>query len=382
MLRDCSRPVAPLSVARTCLDIVEHPTAGPLLVGTRRPRLVVPRGLVTRVGEEGVAAVISHESSHVARRDPILVAALHLCVLLAWPIAAVWFAAARVRALIEIACDERALDAADADGRRRYGRALIELASARAHAGVALGFGDGLRERIANLRAPRRRWSKAVERCAAGVACAVLAACGATRVERESPQSAAQGARNAATNQSADDANFPQVLCMMNLIEADGPLSFAKDGVIERGRNDGPGHRVQSGDRIAETFDWFTRMPGYANLSGPAILTRVGQTGMITIGATDKAGSPVGGNEISVNFTVNAEGELVGDVRWLVSDTTGALVEAHRASGVRFGQREFMLVVLPTLPESASTGRVLMIRPSLLLTPADAPRQTAEPPSD
>jgi hypothetical protein len=139
---------------------------------------------------------------------------------------------------------------------------------------------------------------------------------------------------------------------------------------------------VQSGDRIAETFDWFTRMPGYANLSGPAILTRVGQTGMITIGATDKAGSPVGGNEISVNFTVNAEGELVGDVRWLVSDTTGALVEAHRASGVRFGQREFMLVVLPTLPESASTGRVLMIRPSLLLTPADAPRQTAEPPSD
>jgi beta-lactamase regulating signal transducer with metallopeptidase domain len=382
MLRDCSRPVAPLSVAGTCLDIVEHPTAGPLLVGTRRPRLVVPRGLVTRVGEEGVAAVISHESSHVARRDPILVAALHLCVILAWPIAAVWFAAARVRALIEIACDERALDAADADGRRRYGRALIELASARAHAGVALGFGDGLRERIANLRAPRRRWSKAVERCAAGVACAVLAACGATRVERESPQSAAQGARNAATNQSADDANFPQVLCMMNLIEADGPLSFAKDGVIERGRNDGPGHRVQSGDRIAETFDWFTRMPGYANLSGPAILTRVGQTGMITIGATDKAGSPVGGNEISVNFTVNAEGELVGDVRWLVSDTTGALVEAHRASGVRFGQREFMLVVLPTLPESASTGRVLMIRPSLLLTPADAPRQTAEPPSD
>jgi hypothetical protein len=100
---------------------------------------------------------------------------------------------------------------------------------------------------------------------------------------------------------------------------------------------------------------------------------------MITIGATDKAGSPVGGNEISVNFTVNAEGELVGDVRWLVSDTTGALVEAHRASGVRFGQREFMLVVLPTLPESASTGRVLMIRPSLLLTPADAPHQTASP---
>lgn len=539
-------------------DIVEHPTAGPLLIGTRWPRLVLPRGLRDRIGEGGVRAVVAHEASHVRRRDPLLAATLHVIVILFWPILAVWCGASRVRTLLEIACDERALRSADAAGRRSYGEALIELASTRTRSVVALGFGDSLRERIVSLAASGRRWPAIGQATVAMLACVLIAACGSSRVERQTVETqAAPGATSpdaveeadryqieytpfqpeaparyrleyavlgkpilldtaeiasvrtvelgelliqnelaiiarpqietalrrtsgidvaakaddgttrtlriessvdsdddgvltihvqctedgkpatilkgvGATFQLASDTTvefrvggtvarsimltvqpvnqpsgevpilkdlpllnvgtkgeasevqydplggeYPQVMCMMNLIEVDGPIFFSKDNVIEQGRDDGSAHRVQAGDLTEKTFDWFRRLKGYTNLSAPAILVKPGQDGSIRVGATDKAGSAVGGNEVVVRF-VERDGKLRADVRWLVGGANGELVEGHHASDVAIDSNGAMLVILPSVPEKPGVGRILMVRPTVIRSQAEFPFQRGD----
>lgn len=537
-------------------DIVEHSSAGPLLIGTRWPRLVLPRGLRERIGEGGVRAVVAHEASHVRRRDPLLAATLHLIVVLFWPILAVWCGASRVRTLLEIACDERALQSADAAGRRSYGEALIELASTRTRSVVALGFGDSLRERIVSLAASERRWPAVGQATVAMLACALIAACGSSRVERETVETpAAPGATspdeveeayryqieyspfqpeaparyrleyavlgkpilldtaeiasvrtvdlgelllqneqaiisrpqietslhravefhvdakaddgttrtlriessvdsdddgvltihvhctedgkpatilkgNGATFQLASDTtvefrvdgtvvrsimltvhpakqptgevpvlkdlplvnvgrqtaekpydpldgDYPQVMCMMNLIEVDGPIYFSKDNVIEQGRDDGAAHRVQAGTLTERTFDWFRRLKGYSNVSAPAILVKPGQDGSVRVGATDKAGAAVGGNEIAVRF-VERDGKLQADVRWLVGGADGKLVEGHHATDVTIDPSGALLVILPIVPEKPGVGRILMVRPTVIRSQAEYPFQRSD----
>jgi beta-lactamase regulating signal transducer with metallopeptidase domain len=395
VLRESSNATPELQRLCQGLSVVLHASAGPLLIGTRRPRLVLPVGLIEQIGASGFGAVIAHERSHIERRDPILVAALHLCVILAWPIAAVWFAASRIRTLIEVACDERALSGASSDARRGYGQALIELATGRSRSEVALAFGDGLRERITSLHTPSTRWSAGAQRLVALVACLMLVACGSTLVTKppaeSSPPASDRGSvpilsdlpivGNAgdAKGNPGGRSEYPQILCMMNLIEAEGPLYFAKDGVVESGRNDGPGHRVQPGNRTIATFDWFARMRGYTNLAAPAILVGEGASGTISVGATDKAGQSVGGNEVTVRFVDDGQGGVRADVRWLVGDGSGALVEAHQAQDVPMGREDALIILLPAIPGDMTTGRILMLRPSVIRSQTESPRQTAAP---
>jgi TonB family protein len=135
-----------------------HDRIGPVVAGVLRPRIVVPASLVA--DSEGLALVLRHEAAHVARRDPLLGAALQIGCIVAWPLLPLWIAAARVRALMEVASDERALSGADGNVRRRYGELLIALAGASQprHSLVAgLAFGSALHGRLRAL-ATRRRW--------------------------------------------------------------------------------------------------------------------------------------------------------------------------------------------------------------------------------
>ena len=84
-----------------------------------------------------------------------------------WPVLPVWLAAQRVRALVEMACDEAALDAADAGERRRYGHTLLDMAEWRSVMLAPLGagelhFGSTLRARVEAL-ANVRRWPLVVQ---------------------------------------------------------------------------------------------------------------------------------------------------------------------------------------------------------------------------
>jgi TonB-dependent SusC/RagA subfamily outer membrane receptor len=99
---------------------------GPAVIGVRAPRIVVPAWLLERSAHEQ-RLVTTHEQSHIAAHDPLLLLSACLAVaLMPWnPIA--WFALARLRLAIELDCDRRVLGTGASP--RHYGQLLIELSS-------------------------------------------------------------------------------------------------------------------------------------------------------------------------------------------------------------------------------------------------------------
>jgi beta-lactamase regulating signal transducer with metallopeptidase domain len=134
---------------------------GPMVVGLLSPRIVLPAKLLDSDDAHALSVVLRHESAHLRRRDPWLSAAMQLLLVVCWPVLAVWIATWRVRQLMEIACDEQALENAGATERRDYGHALLDLAEGRSRslfpAAGSLHFGSSLRSRIEALSL-RRRW--------------------------------------------------------------------------------------------------------------------------------------------------------------------------------------------------------------------------------
>jgi hypothetical protein len=154
-----------------------------MAVGLLAPRIVVPRDLLGPENEHALACVLRHEVAHLRRRDAWLSVAMLILGIAAWPVVPVWVAIARVHHLLELACDEKALDGADATERRRYGHALLDIAESRSFAFMPLGagelhFGSTLRARVEAL-AVQRHWPLAVQAFALSLApVALFVACG------------------------------------------------------------------------------------------------------------------------------------------------------------------------------------------------------------
>lgn len=133
-----------------------HETEGPCVLGTFRPRVVLPLEFGT-LPASVQACVLAHERAHVRGRDPWIVAALRVGLALAWPVLPCWWAASRIRSLLEVRADAAAI-AALAVGPAEYGRALIGMASARPWGRLpALSGYRSLSERIAAVAAGRPR---------------------------------------------------------------------------------------------------------------------------------------------------------------------------------------------------------------------------------
>lgn len=99
---------------------------GPVVLGLRAPRIVVPAWLIARDHDEQ-RLVVQHEQSHIEARDPLLlIAACATAILLPWN-AAVWFMLSQLRLAIELDCDARVL--AHGISARRYGELLIDLSA-------------------------------------------------------------------------------------------------------------------------------------------------------------------------------------------------------------------------------------------------------------
>jgi beta-lactamase regulating signal transducer with metallopeptidase domain len=157
--------------------VVRHDELGPMVAGVLSPRIVLPRSLLDEIGGSALSCVLSHESAHVRRRDPWLSAVLELLVIAAWPVAPLWIASARVRHLVELACDEAALAGADTAERRRYGHVLLDLAEQRpAFVAAGLHFGSTLRARIEAL-ASQRPWPRPVQAGLVGAGVLIFVAC-------------------------------------------------------------------------------------------------------------------------------------------------------------------------------------------------------------
>jgi beta-lactamase regulating signal transducer with metallopeptidase domain len=160
--------------------VLEHPQLGPLAFGLGRGVIVLPRDVIDTLSDEELACVLAHERAHLERRDPWLALAVSLVVALAWPLLPVWLAAARVRQLIELAADERALARTRV---RTYGQTLIKLADRvtprlSLAAGLHLGSFSRLHGRVAALRHRSRLPAPVQLACVTGMAGLVLACAG------------------------------------------------------------------------------------------------------------------------------------------------------------------------------------------------------------
>jgi beta-lactamase regulating signal transducer with metallopeptidase domain len=162
--------------------VLQHEDLGPMAVGILAPRIVLPKRLLAAGEENALGCVLRHESAHLRRGDAWLSGAMQILAIVAWPVVPVWIAIARVRQLVELACDEAALAGADATERRRYGHALLDIAEWRSLVVAPLGagelhFGSTLRARIEAL-ASQSHWPVAAQGVTLSVASvALLVAC-------------------------------------------------------------------------------------------------------------------------------------------------------------------------------------------------------------
>lgn len=121
-------------VGRPVRLLRSHLATMPMTWGTRHPVVLLP------AAAEGWSAerrrvVLLHELAHVARRDCLLQTLAALACALYWVHPGVWYAARRMRAERELACDDRVLAAGTRA--RSYAAHLLEVARAFRPAGGA-----------------------------------------------------------------------------------------------------------------------------------------------------------------------------------------------------------------------------------------------------
>jgi beta-lactamase regulating signal transducer with metallopeptidase domain len=159
--------------------VLRHSVLGPMVVGVVAPRIVLPAAMLEGADAKALACVLKHEVAHVRRGDPWLSLAMEVIVVACWPVVPLWIAAQRVRHLMELACDEAALDGADAAERRRYGHVLLDVAEQASTSFATAGslhFGSKLRARIEAI-ALQRPWPRAVQVTLVTAAVVGFAAC-------------------------------------------------------------------------------------------------------------------------------------------------------------------------------------------------------------
>ena len=108
---------------------------GPAVIGVTSAEIVVPQWLLSRDTQEQ-RLVVEHELEHVRQRDPLLLAAAQVVVILLPWHPAVWWMASRLRLAIELDCDRRVLQRGASP--RDYGALLIELTGQHGGFGAAL----------------------------------------------------------------------------------------------------------------------------------------------------------------------------------------------------------------------------------------------------
>jgi len=196
-----------LSGVRRAPSVVAGTTAGPLLVGIRRPVIVLPEGLLRGCDLGEARLMLAHEVAHVKRRDliwnwiPLLVQGLFFFHPLVWLGRREWDASQ------EMACDALALELTRSSG-AEYGGMLVKVAGQRGTARedvVAVGIVESyhtLKGRLAAIAriAPLSRRRLMV----IGLALAALAVAGLTPWRLIARNAPSGGAAEAAVEEKGD----------------------------------------------------------------------------------------------------------------------------------------------------------------------------------
>jgi beta-lactamase regulating signal transducer with metallopeptidase domain len=171
-LRAADNARATLGIRRLVRVVISRDISVPITWGYWRPVVVLPAALASWSDDER-RLVMLHEAEHARTGDWLFALAARAACAVYWFHPAVWWAAKRLRAESELACDERVIAA----GARRSDyadllvRAVDLLARTRdvdAIPALALSRTDGLRTRLAALLDTRshprpiaRRWGAA-----------------------------------------------------------------------------------------------------------------------------------------------------------------------------------------------------------------------------
>lgn len=181
---------------------------GPAVVGLLNPCIVLPPW-VLEASPSCQAHIIAHEQSHLAARDPLLIAlALCLIALLPWNLP-LWWQLRRLRRAIEVDCDARVLLAGhDLHG---YGQTLIAVGQRQSrYPGPVASMSESrsfLEQRIRlMLREPRRQWQTA----AALLGCAAV--CLLALAAQVSPPTAGPSEAQASSVAAVDPAVYDAYL--------------------------------------------------------------------------------------------------------------------------------------------------------------------------
>ena len=95
-----------LGMKRRVRFLISPKNGAPIAFGTFRPTIILPSGLMERIGTEGVRQMLAHELAHVRRYDSLVILLQRVCTALCFWHPLVHVANRRLRILIEDACDD------------------------------------------------------------------------------------------------------------------------------------------------------------------------------------------------------------------------------------------------------------------------------------
>ncbi|MBL9150590.1 MAG: M56 family metallopeptidase [Phycisphaerae bacterium] len=313
--------------AEPAFAVASHPTVGPLLVGSVRPTLLLPDRLLAADSQGALEHVLAHERAHCRRFDPILATLVHALVIAAWPIVPVWFAAARLRTLMELAADEAAVEHFDDERRRQYGRTLVDCASTLQPARASLAFASAIRERVHALRgAPRRGLRQASLALAAA---ALLVACASVR----------PGPFGTTATESAASTEGPPIVLSFRVLELppNSPLLEPQDS----------GERATVAVLPTAALAAVERADGTTVMAAPRILANRGEPARVSVGSVGDDGTLLDG------FTIDATVTRVASAAAGTGDTVELrLSYSERRSDARTWQSGPLTIVVG--PDAAS----------------------------
>jgi beta-lactamase regulating signal transducer with metallopeptidase domain len=160
-------------------------TAGPLLLGLLRPRIVLPADFEQRYTPTEQALIVAHEQAHLLRGDLYAQALAAAMQVLFWFNPLVHLAAARFRYDLELACDQTVL-LQNPQSQKTYAGAILkaQLVGRGAPLGCQWQSGHPLKTRIQQLArpAPQRAQRRAAQGLLAG--CTLAACYGAWAAEQ------------------------------------------------------------------------------------------------------------------------------------------------------------------------------------------------------
>lgn len=150
--------------------LVSDRTTTPLTAGIVFPRIILPKLLKADRGTD-FKYVLMHEMIHIKRADNLFKLVMLLAVCIHWFNPLVWVMYLLTDRDIELSCDEKILEICGEEEKKKYARALLELAENQYQWSLFLnGFGkSAIQERIVAIMNFKKM-------SMAGIVCAILLA--------------------------------------------------------------------------------------------------------------------------------------------------------------------------------------------------------------